>query len=132
MKCISRDFGEIEYTENDVIKFIQPPFGFEEYQNFVLIHDDEEEGGFLWLQSTDNPSLCFILLEGKTFSSFYNPETNGTTAFVICTIKEDIMKSTANLKSPILIDELKNVASQVILSDNYPVRHLIMGSEGEV
>lgn len=132
MKCNTRDFGEVEYQEVDIIKFIQPPFGFEEFTDYIMILNEEQPDFISWLQSITNPHLCFILV--NTFD-IYKPEIpqevketlgEGTmSTFGICVIAEDIRKSTVNLKSPIFINEDKQKAMQAILSENYEIKHLL-------
>ncbi|MFI3114704.1 MAG: flagellar assembly protein FliW [Clostridia bacterium] len=137
MKCNTRDFGEVEYNESDVIKFVQAPFGFEEFTDYIMILNEEQPNFISWLQSTTNPNLCFILV--NTFD-IYSPEIpeevtqaigDGTTSiFGICVITQDIKKSTINLKSPIFINEDTQTATQFILSKNYAIKHLLF-DEGE-
>ncbi len=136
MICKTRDFGEFEYREEDVIHFSQPPFGFEEYTKYLLLHDDEGVSPFVWLQSVEDENLCFILLETNMISDFYNPIIpepygEGQSVFVICSISDDITKSTINLKSPVVIDETNKKGFQIILQDEYPIRHYLMQQGGE-
>ncbi len=126
MKCNTRDFGEIEYTKNDIITFSQAPFGFEEYTEYILLHDDSVSDSFVWLQSVTESSLCFVMLEAKFFADVYSPNISDGTVFVICTIGSDFAKSTVNLKSPVVIDEVNKVGKQIILAENYSVRHNIL------
>ena len=38
-------------------------FGFEEFTDYVALQDDEVGDNIIWLQSAQNPQLCFILLD---------------------------------------------------------------------
>ena len=41
MNIITRDFGEIEINEEDIITFTQPVIGFDDYKKFVILHDED-------------------------------------------------------------------------------------------
>lgn len=132
MQCDTRDFGAVDIQISDVLHFIQPPFGFEEFNQYVLLFDDEMEVGFAWMQSTQNKELCFILLDGGFFAPKHTIEIPDTvraelgegniSAFVICVVPEDGKGATANLKSPIFINEDTKKGTQAILPQDFPVR----------
>ena len=135
----TRDFGEREIPESKVIVFKQPIFGFDDYTRYTLIYDEEIGEQIVWLQSLDEPELCFLLFNPSQFESFYKPEITdedekllGTGEYVcwsILSLKEDFEASTVNLKSPVIINSTTGVAAQIILEQDFPVRHPIM--EGE-
>ena len=37
MKIKTRDYGEIDINEDDILTFVEPIFGFEEYKKFVFL-----------------------------------------------------------------------------------------------
>ena len=139
MKCNTRDFGEIELSPSDIIEFIHPPFGFEDYTKYILLFDDEIQSPFAFLQSTEDPHLCFTLIDTTVFSSIYTPQypqnvfsklgEGDIQSFGICVVPADISKATVNLKSPILIGLTSHKGLQVILAENYPIRHPLMETE---
>lgn len=133
MTCMTRDFGQVDYAPEDVLHFHQPIFGFETYQSFILIYDEDGIGRHMaWLQSTEEPSVCFILFDPTPFSSFFSPVLPADiesvlgdgeyVCWVVCTVREQWSESTLNLKSPILINTHTHRAAQVILEQDYPVR----------
>ncbi len=132
MTCTTRDFGEVEYKQEYVIKFVQPPFGFEDFDEYIMILNENQTDFISWLQSITNPSLCFILVNKF---DIYSPDVpqevkdaigEGTMSiFGICVIRDDIKKSTVNLKSPIFINEDTQTAMQAILPQNYEIKHLL-------
>ncbi len=61
MQIETRDFGRAEINEKDIITFVKPILGFEEYTRFVMLIDDEITG-FAWLQSVEEKELCFIIV----------------------------------------------------------------------
>ncbi len=138
MTVKTRDFGTIECDEQDLFTFEQPPFGFEQYEKYVLIQDDEVAPEIAWLQSVAEPSICFVLLEisavpnlkykvtydlPKSFKDCENVE------YGICILAEEFKYSTINLKSPIIINLTNKTGVQIMVDQDYTVRHLIMGSE---
>ena len=40
MKITTRDFGEIEAVEKDIIRFKENIFGFEDYEDFIMLFDE--------------------------------------------------------------------------------------------
>lgn len=136
----TRDFGTIECNEDDIFTFDQPPFGFEQFKKYILLYDDEISPEIAWLQSTENENLCFILLETSAVPSInYKPVYDlpkgfgdgEVVEFGICVLAEEFQYSTINLKSPIIINMTQKRGVQVILQQDYSVRHLIMGNEVE-
>lgn len=132
----TRDFGEREIPDSKVIIFKQPIFGFDDYKRYTLIFDEEIGDQIVWLQSLEEPGLCFLLFNPSQFEGFYKPEITeenekllGTGEYVcwsVLSLKEDFETSTVNLKSPVIINSTTGVAAQVILEQDYPVRHPIM------
>ncbi|MBR2876369.1 MAG: flagellar assembly protein FliW, partial [Clostridia bacterium] len=70
----TRDFGEREIPDSKVIVFKQPVFGFENYTRYTLIVDEEIGNQIVWLQSLEEPELCFLLFDPSKFESFFKPE----------------------------------------------------------
>ncbi len=129
LKINTRDFGEIEVDEDRIVKTEAPILGFEEYRSYALINEDEN--GLAWLQSTDEPSLCFVLFNTVVFED-YEPdftdtpasgiEEDGRKVFVIATVPKDVRKATVNLKSPLVINCKTHCVAQVVLEQDFPVR----------
>lgn len=132
----TRDFGEREIPDSKIVIFKQPIFGFDDYTRYTLIFDEEIGEQIVWLQSLEEPELCFLLFDPSMFEDFYKPEITDDTekslgagdyaCWVVLSVKEDFNDSTVNLKSPVIINTTSGVASQVILEQNYPVRHPIL------
>jgi flagellar assembly factor FliW len=128
----TRDFGEIEVADSDVITFTQPLYGFEEYDKFVLLSEDNTTGYLAWLQSTTEQSLCFILVNPDSFKIDYGFDLDDYyvdklgdgdySVWLIGVIKEVFDESTVNLRSPVVINRDNSQAVQVMLDSEYPVR----------
>ncbi len=127
----TRDFGEIELDESQVIEMTAPILGFEQYRTFVILRDEEVGEHLLWLQSTQEPSLCFVLFDKRVFEE-YQPVIPAEVerlvgagecgVYVMATIPQDITKATVNLKSPIILNLHTRRAAQFVLEQDYPVR----------
>ena len=144
MKIETRDFGILEIEEEHVIQFSQPIFGFEEYRRFVLINDSNMGNGICWLQSVEEKQVCFIMLNPLEINPDYAPAVNDEVldqlkaepddeldCWVLLVIGKTFKQSTANLKSPIIVNHKANLAVQVILDQDYAIRQPVIG-EGEV
>src|SRR5690606_29830245 len=104
--------------------------GFNDLENFVLLDDPNDEI-FAWLQSCDEASIAFPVLEPELFEDNYSlklsktdldslqaKDTAGLRSFCIITIPEDPARMTANLKAPVVVNLEKRVARQCVLQDN--------------
>lgn len=134
MKVLTRDFGEVEVTENDIITFEQKIFGFEEYgSDFIILYDDDFNGEYAWLQSVNESGLCFILANAELVIGEYNPKCEKEAAKVIgegnyeywlvTVIRENLKDSTVNLKSPVVINVDNRKAMQIISEESLPIRY---------
>ena len=132
----TRDFGEREIPDSKVIIFKQPIFGFEDYTRYTMIFDEEIGEQIVWLQSLDEPNLCFLLFDASAFNAFYKPEISEENekvlgsgeyaCWVVLSVKDNFNESTVNLKSPVILNTTSGLASQVILEQDYPVRHPVL------
>lgn len=139
--CIhSTRFGRMEVDEEAVITFAEGLFGFENYRRFVVLCPDEKSP-FRWLQSMEEPSLAFVVIEPRYFMPDYAPtisdadaEAIGLSAdtpyltFVVVTIPQGKPEQmTANLMGPILVNAETRMARQVIVEDEcYTTKHSIL------
>lgn len=146
MQIETRDFGIIDIKETNIITFKQPIFGFEDYTQFVLVSDGNMGNGICWLQSIEQKTICFILINPLEVCKDYAPVVMQDVLFTlqaapedeldcwaILVVGADFRKSTVNLKSPILINHKMKCAMQIILDQDYPIRKTIFdgGSEKE-
>lgn len=133
----TRDFGQMEVLEADKIYFVEPIYGFEEYRRFVLLCENEMPG-FFWLQSMDEPALCFILVEPQVVQENYAPTLpvaeisqklgQGKTNLLLMTvIRDNVKDSTVNLRSPVVLNPKTQNGMQVILEESLPIRYPLAG-----
>lgn len=141
MKVLTRDFGEVDVTENDIIRFEQKIFGFEEYSDYIILYDDDFNGEYAWLQSAEEPGLCFIIANSSLTVDNYSPDCKKEAEKIIgegnyeywlmMVVRENLKESTVNLKSPIVINADNHKAMQIILEENYPLRYQLFNDGKE-
>jgi flagellar assembly factor FliW len=138
MKIATKAYGLIEVDEQKKIVFSQGLFGFEEYNDYVLL--DAEREPFYWLQSMDMEGIAFVLIDPFLFRPDYEADISneelveiGITSpdkaliFVIVTIPSDGSPMTANLQGPVVINRESGTGKQVILADTrWHTRHDIL------
>lgn len=140
MTITTRDFGTMELDEQELVEFVAPIFGFESLRKFAILSDDDDNSGLNWLQSVEDPDICFVLLDPDAVGLEYKPkipkDTMNALALedypalrLIVVVPEDFHETTANMKSPLLFNPHKKLAAQVILEDDYPIRMPLFSSE---
>lgn len=130
MQIQTSRFGNITINEDDVLNFPEGLLGFSDLDRFVLLDDPSDEI-FAWLQSCDEPSIAFPVLEPELFAenfqlslsksdlkSLNTEEVTGLRPFCIITIPEDPTMMTANLKAPVIINISQKMGRQCVLQDN--------------
>lgn len=138
----TRDFGEVPIDSDKIISFPFGIYAFEEDKSFALLSPLGEDNHPMWLQSTEKPELCFIVFNPREMIEGYNPELTdeqlqliGTPAdgelmyLSIAVIPENHRKSTINLKSPIIVNTSSSTAAQVIVAEDYQIKHPIFSGE---
>ena len=136
MELNTRDFGIISIDEQDIIQFEGAIYGFEEYKKYAFLFQESISEHFVWLQSTEEPGLCFILVEPSLIIDNYHPAIpegiekllgpGNYMCWLIVVIKDDFKTSTANLKSPIIVNPATKKAAQIILDHEYPIHYPLL------
>ena len=151
MTIETRLFGEIAIADEKLITFPEGIVGFPFLKQFALIHDaDNENAPIMWLQSMEEPAFAMPVIEPHLVVDDYNPTVNdeylapvGELApdqiysLVTITVPPEIEKMSVNLKAPIVINMANNKAVQIIVEDDFKVKHPIYETlkkrkEGEV
>lgn len=131
-------FGQITVSDEEVIDIPQGILGFPNYKKFCLV-DPGDDTLILWLQSLEEPSIAFALLEPKIFKPDYSARlsaaelrelklgnVNQSAVYSILTIPEDVTQMTANLKAPLVLNLKEQIAKQVVLQENeYGIKHVM-------
>jgi flagellar assembly factor FliW len=129
MKFTTVRFGEIEVTEENIISFSKGILGFDEYKRFILFPADEKQDTpFYFLQSVEEGSLCFFILNTFSFFPDYDIELEDALVtelevakpedvlvFTIVTVQGNLKEATTNLKAPVIINLNKKLARQVVI-----------------
>lgn len=128
-------FGQIDITDEHVIDFHDGMIGFERFKKYVLI-ESPEMPLVLWLQSMEEPSIAFPLMEPSFFRPDYKANVGDankhriqleagerTKVMLVMTIPADMTSMTVNLKAPVIFNLGKSKGIQTILQDrNLEVR----------
>lgn len=139
MTTETRLFGTITIEDEKLITFPEGIVGFPFLKQFALIHDAENENApIMWLQSMEEPTFAMPVLEPLLVVDDYNPTVNdeylepvGELAedqiysLVTITVPPQIENMSVNLKAPIVINMANNKAVQIIVEDDYKVKHPI-------
>jgi flagellar assembly factor FliW len=132
-------FGPLEVPEDKLITMERPILGFENFTDFCLI-EIEELAPFMWLQSTEDENVAFMVVNPVVFFPDYrivvNPKeiaelkvdrVEAVETYVIVTIHESNHEISANLQGPILINTETRLAKQLVLvNSEYRVDHRIL------
>lgn len=130
MKIQTTRFGELEVNKNDIINFKEGILGFDALKRFFVV-DPGDQTLILWLQSVEDGSIAFPVIEPKIFKHDYTvklvpaeftslelEDLNGASIYTIITIPQNVTEMTANLKAPIIINNKVKVARQIVLQDS--------------
>lgn len=129
-KLIKTKLGDLEYSDDDIVTLSSPILGFTELYDFLLITSDTSYP-FLWFQSVEDAKVCFILIETAVFFPDYKPKITkrdhkilslddmaDLKIFGIVVVPENPQLATVNLRAPLIVNNKKKMAKQIILDDD--------------
>lgn len=140
MRLETRQFGEVDYDETQLVTFPQGIAGFEEYTRYLLV-ETEDYLPFLLLLSVEEPEVGFPIVPTSAVWEGYAPAVpdeelkvlelagpgDKPMVFCIVTLGKGRSEITANLRAPIYMNTAKRIGAQVIVGDDsYPIRHEIL------
>lgn len=145
MKIQTKYFGEMTCTEDELIHFPNGLFGFEDAHKFLLIRLEDDVASPFCLQSTEDPSLAFIVVDPFQLVSDYAPDLpdedcarlgdpsgEHIALYAICVLREPMSESTVNLRYPIAMHIDTHIAFQVILNNSgYTFQHKLCDLQQE-
>ena len=138
MKINTVRFGEVSYSDDEVLLFPRGIPAFEANHDWILVGNDDS--AVKWLQSLDDGELALPVTSPDAIQPDYNariPEDElkmiGTVnpadlaLLIVVSIPEAApWNMTANLRAPILVNLKTHKAVQVIaLNEEYPIRHVV-------
>lgn len=136
MKIKTRFFDEIEIDKQHILTFPEGIPAFENLNEFIILNVDENSN-LRCLQSIENSQVCLMIISPWDYFKDYEIELSDNeihdiqieneqdvVIYNVITVRED--KITANMAAPIVINAIKNIGKQIILSNvNYKVRQEI-------
>ena len=139
IKVKTTRFGEIEVADEETIKLPNGLIGFPELKRFILL-DHDKDSPFKWLQSLDDGSIAFVLINPLLFKNNYSVEVTeaevsdldltseeDAVISVIITMPSNPQNMTANLKAPLIFNLKNRLGKQIVLSSStYNTRHNVM------
>ncbi|HEY9103901.1 flagellar assembly protein FliW [Chitinimonas sp.] len=72
MQVTTPRFGVIEIDESTVITFPEGLPGFEACTRFKLLHEESPDPKVMWLQSLDEPSVVFSVIDSRVLGLNFN------------------------------------------------------------
>lgn len=140
----TRDFGEQEIAEENILNFPDGIYAFEDQHRFVMLSPLGNDVFPAWLQSLDNENLCFIVFDPEQLVANYSVTADAESVKAIekapgtdirylslAVVPEEYKNTTVNLKSPIMINADKMLAAQIIAAEDYPIKFPVFKKEGE-
>lgn len=132
IKFQSTRFGELEVRESSVITIINGVIGFPQTNQYTLL---EYNPPFSWLQSTDQPDLAFVVVNGGEFGDGYRfpvpvgdrdidlKDEDDIAVVNLVSVRPDPSQTTVNLKAPIVVNLRNMRGKQIVLDDpKFPIR----------
>lgn len=139
MKVSTARFGDIDVNESEIIELPHGLIGFPELNQFILLNHDKDSP-FKWLQSVDDGSIAFVLINPLLFKPDYTIEVTeaevsdlglnseeDAVISVIITMPANPQNMTANLKAPLIFNLKNRKGKQIILNQSgFTTRHNIV------
>jgi len=130
VKINTTRFGELEVDNSDIITFKDGLLGFEQLTKFFIV-DPGDQTLILWIQSIDDASTAFPIIEPKIFKPDYSVKLlpaeltslslenlSEASIYTILTIPQVVTDMSANMKAPIVINNKTKLARQIVLQDS--------------
>lgn len=130
-------FGRVEVDGDKLITFEEGILGFPGLKRYGLIQTSPDPV-FFWLQSTENPTLAFVVCDPLAFVEGYNVPIKADDVKALklrglsdCQVFVIVNKVdghlTANLQGPLVVGAESLLAKQLVLSDKrFSTRHRLM------
>lgn len=145
MNIQTKFLGEVDIQEQSIITFPEGIPGFQEEKQFILIPLNETSP-FLVLQSIHTQKVGFMVATPYAFKKEYAfdlqqsdvekleiERAEDVLVYGILTLKDTLLQSTINLLAPIVINEKKQLAKQIVLPSEEDLLHFPLKSvEGSV
>lgn len=139
MEINAKYFGQVSYDKNEAIHIINGLIGFEAYTEYLPIPFHEDNDSLISLQSLEDETLSFILMNPFGILADYSPSlsdeelkeldaeaSEDLSYYVVCVMRDSVAESTVNLKAPLVVNARTRQARQIILEQSeYTFRHVL-------
>ena len=139
VKVRSWRFGEIEVTPSQIVEFAKGLPGFDDKKKYALF-SLEEEAPFQWLQSMEDDTLAFVVVNPMIFMPDYSFELSDqdaewiaasgpddVTVLVLVTLANKPENLTANLAGPLVLNvNTRKIIQVVVPEGNYTTKHPLL------
>lgn len=144
MKFETTRFGTIEVNSEDIVIFPEGPLGFPDCTRFTLV-EEERSQPFMMLQSLDNPTLAFVVVDPLVVRPDYHfnvtlndlklikaDDTEQLVVYSIVTMAKELQDVTVNLQGPLVINPDARIGHQFVLIDSdYSTREQLLGGDAD-
>lgn len=135
MRYRTRELGVVEVSKDKVLCFTAPLLGFESFRKYALLTAGRDAKPFLVLQSLEEPQLAFPVVRAEELSLAFRGRAcakrlsaddlqrvaaatpDEVTCWVVVAIPADGGPLRLNLRAPLIVNEKKQLAAQVILGE---------------
>lgn len=130
--------GDLEYEPQDIIRFEEGILGFEKLHEYIFILNPDEALPFHYLQSTEDSELMFIATSPYLYVENYDfnlPQSivdtlkiesiDDVTVYCLTVIPSETIKTSINLKAPLVINMKNRLAKQVLMDEKFRLKHYI-------
>jgi len=149
MELVTKHFGSLVVSENEMITFDLGLPGFPNDKRFIIIFDESADNKIYWLQSMDDGAVAFALIDSFEVLPEYDPlidesqieeigllDIENLLVFNVIIIGESLSDSFVNLKAPIIINNQSKQGKQIVVcNEGYYINHGLqecIESEGKV
>lgn len=139
----TRNFGELNIRDTQIITFTEGLLGFPSHKKFVLIDSsDDPNDYFHWLQSVEDGDIAFLLMNVNGIFPDYEPDIDESDIasislndkdgeiFLIYNVTvippNDPENMRVNLKAPIIVNSASMKGKQVLVEEDYDIRRNIL------
>jgi len=144
MKVNTSRFGTLDIADNEIIRFPDGLYGFENETEFTFLpFNPNVESPMEWMQSLKSSHLAFVITDPYLYLQDYKLKLSeddkkrvhlkSEEPFLtrtIVTIPENYLEMTTNLIAPLIINKDKGFAKQFVLTSmDYDTRHYLLPKE---
>ena len=125
----SQRFGELEIGDDQLLTMPDGLFGFPTCTQFALLPSGRD--GFFWLQSTQAPTITFLIVDPFVYFDGYTVDLTGpllqrldtsepshVNVYSIVTLPGATGDATANLQGPLVFNVVSRQGFQAVIQDS--------------